>query len=301
MIDAWDVEKMKSFDLISDLHLDIYWGYYFGDCEESGVETPSEEAFFHDFAQAITPEVPSPVLVVAGDLGHDDRHWIMLCQALLEKYKYILFVFGNHDLYLLPDVALHRQFKTSSQRWQCLKEATRKLPGVICLEGTTIEIEGIRFGGTGGWYDYSYGLKLGYEWEYLDAYWRSSFSDGEWIVNSPNPDEEKDKLRSIIHNCDVIVTHVPPDDSQIDERYRNDLTSSYFYFDGTELIGMAKTGAVWCTGHVHRRHMYMRNGILFASHPLGYPDEAPLSKAITIRIESSCYANEAKGVDNDGK
>ncbi len=77
----------------------------------------------------------------------------------------MLYTFGNHDLYLFPDEKEHAIYNSSVERWEELKELSSEIPGVIALDGDKVTIDGVTFGGTGLWYDYIYGLKLGYSWK----------------------------------------------------------------------------------------------------------------------------------------
>lgn len=217
---------MQSFDLISDLHLDFYVREYWDWDKEV---TPSAAAIIQAFAESIIPDSPSPVLVIAGDLGHKNSHSQLLLTCLAEKYDHVLFTYGNHDLYLFPHEKEHAWYQRSSERWQELKEVAAEIPGVTVLDGNTVTIHGVTFGGTGLWYDYMYGLKLGYSWKKLDQYWFSNFNDSNYITDCPAVDKEKNKLNAIFDSCDVIVTHVSPDDSRVNPRYRLDPITSFYY------------------------------------------------------------------------
>lgn len=289
---------MKSFDVISDVHLDFYVREYW-DWDKN--ITPSAAMIIQAFAEEITPDSPSPVLVIAGDLGHKNSHSQMLLTCLAEKYEHVLFTYGNHDLYLFPDEKEHVYHKRSAERWQELKEMASEIPGVIALDGNKVTIDGVTFGGSGLWYDYMYGLKLGYSWKKLDAYWLSNFNDSNYITECPKVEEEKRKLNSIFDDCDVVVTHVSPDDSRVNPRYQLNPLTAFYYFDGAEFLSRAK-GKIWCYGHVHYRQTYMNHGCLFVNNALGYPGELPFTKALTVPLENhSYYIDTAEGVDKDGE
>jgi len=275
------LESLESFDLISDLHLDFYVRGYLNWDKET---TPSTAMIIQAFAKSITPDSPSPVLVIAGDLGHKNSQSLMLLECLAEKYDHVLFTYGNHDLYLFPSEKEHALYNSSIERWNELKGMANRIPGVTAIDGNTVTIHGVTFGGTSLWYDYTYGLKLGYTWKKLDEFWFSEFNDSNYITECPDVAEEKKKLDAIFDTCDVVITHVSPDDSRVNPLYRLDPTTSFFYFDGTELLTRAKR-KVWCFGHVHYRQMYLNNGCLLVNNALGYPGELPFVKAITIPLD----------------
>lgn len=285
---------MKSFDLISDLHLDFYVREYHDWDKEN---TPATEEIVQAFADSIIPDSPSPVLVIGGDLGHSNIESLLLLQCMAEKYEHVLFVAGNHDLYLFPQIAEHAAFNSSAERWHELKRMANEIPGVTALDGNKITIHGVTFGGTSLWYDYSYGYKLGYTWKNLHAYWTSSFNDSNYITECPDIVKEKQKLDAIFDTCDVVVTHVSPDDSRVNPLYLLDPMTAFFYFDGTEFLDRAK-GKIWCFGHAHYRLMYRNKGCLFVNHSLGYPEELPFLQAITVPLDTEeSYCDLWKQVD----
>jgi hypothetical protein len=274
---------MKSFDLISDLHLDFYVREYWKWHKEFVASSAAE--IIKAFVEAITPDCPSPVLVIAGDLGHKNSHSQLLLTFLAEKYAYVLYTFGNHDLYLFPDEKEHVFYKRSLDRWLELREIASEIPGVVALDGNKVIIDGVTFGGTGLWYDFMYGLKLGYTWGKLDYYWLSNFNDSKYITECPKVEEEKQKLNAIFDACDVVITHVSPDDSRVNPLYKLDPITAFYYFDGFDFLSRA-TGKIWCFGHVHYRQTYMKQGCLLVNNALGYPGECPFTKAVTIPLDN---------------
>ncbi|WP_342565406.1 hypothetical protein NST84_09850 [Paenibacillus sp. FSL R7-0345] len=60
---------------------------------------------------------------------------------------------------------------------------------MYCLDGDIVEIEGVRIGGTDGWYDGSLGRRLGCSGEFFDGIWNTSLGDKEWITGYPDPEQ----------------------------------------------------------------------------------------------------------------
>lgn len=269
---------MKQFDLISDIHLD-FWIRGMG---ISGIDP---------FVKSLLPQEISNVLVIAGDLGHSNDQNYHLLKALKNYYAHILVIAGNHDYYLVNSKERYKHH-TSIKRWTQMKELMSSLENVIALEGNRCEIDGVRFGGTGMWYDFSYGIQvLGRSLSFMLEHWASRMNDINYMTGLPRRTldmfwEEKKKLDQIIHDSDVIITHVSPDWSHIDERYRIDPVSGFYYFDGSQYMEQIE-GKIWCTGHVHLSHSYMHQGCWFINNALGYPDEnnRPQGKIVNIPLE----------------
>lgn len=276
---------MNNFDLISDIHLD-FWVRQAKNYENGPQDL---EEIIVQFIARILPKQPSSVLIIAGDIGHSNHETSLFLKNLSQFYKQILFVFGNHDFYLLPFNREHQKFEKSRDRWEELVEMACRISGVVPLDGNTVTVEGVTFGGTGMWYDYSYGLRLGYSWDKLDRLWKSSFNDSNYIIGgTPDFELEREKLQSIIHQCDVVVTHIGPDASRIQPIYEQDPTSAFYYFDGQDLLADLK-GKIWCYGHVHQRLRYVKDGCLLVNHALGYPGELPFTKIRTVPLQ---YSND---------
>lgn len=139
------MQSLKSFDLISDLHLDFYVREYHDWDKEN---TPTVSLIIQAFVDSIIPDQPSPVLVIAGDLGHMNSQSLLLLKCLTDKYEHVLFVAGNHDLYLFPHENEHVLFNSSTERWHELKSMANEIPEVTALDGNTVTINGVTFGGT---------------------------------------------------------------------------------------------------------------------------------------------------------
>lgn len=116
--------------LTSDLHVEHH---------------PEVVTLIAERVRALAPDV----LVVAGDVT---PHLATLEAALRELARAsprLLFVPGNHDLWMLPGTP------SSRERYErALPEACARA-GVGCVGREPIEIDGVAFVGVTGWYDYS--------------------------------------------------------------------------------------------------------------------------------------------------
>lgn len=281
MIPYNTLNKTISYDVISDIHLD-FWVRY--DSNQKKLERNIDQ-----FIASILPENPSSVLVIAGDMGHYNKQNIIFIKKLKEIYAHILIVPGNHDYYLISSKQKYKYKLDSMNRWNEMKEMYLELEGVHVLEGDTITIEGTTFGGTGMWYDFSFGMKtMNKSYTQIESDWHQIMNDATLIKGLPTNtfmmfDKERTRLEQILDDSDVIITHVGPDWSKIPHEYQMDVSTSFYYFDGTPYFEKLE-GKTWIFGHTHVRYDYMKDGCWFINASLGYPSESKASprKIVTI-------------------
>jgi predicted phosphodiesterase len=267
---------MASFDLISDTHLDLWI--------KPDSNPKSHQSKIDKFIDGLIPAEPSEVLVIAGDLGHYNKQNVLMLMSLKRVYSHILFVFGNHDLYLVSGKVREKYAYNSLNRRAEMKTLAGEVDGVICLDGTSITLDGVTFGGTGMWYDFSYGLhELHMHIDHIRRVWKSSMNDSRLIHTLPSFEEELTKLESIFEASDVIVTHVGPDWSKLTGKNRYDPLTSFYYFDGSSLLSRAQ-GKTWCFGHTHDHYSYEKNGCYLVNNALGYPGEKRQMQIQTIEF-----------------
>ncbi len=265
-------------DITSDLHFDMWVKITHPEYQQ--------EKQFNILFEKIIPENHSEILCIAGDLGHYNQQNEFALTILKKWYKHILFVHGNHDLYLVSETQSRMYHHNSFERLNEMKELANKIEGVHFLEGNIVEIEGKKFCGTGLWYDFQYGVKnYGLTIQDLSKYWQQYMTDSRLIeVISLDSETESgmidnisyfkselEKLKKVYQQSDVILTHVGPDWSMIKEHHKNAGTS-FFYFDGEELLQNCY-GKTWLYGHTHDPVSYDKYGCKLICNPLGYPHE----------------------------
>ncbi|MBU7315643.1 metallophosphoesterase family protein [Paenibacillus oleatilyticus] len=261
---------MVKFDLISDVHLD-FWVEHSGNLTKMNRQLDA-------FIQLLLPASPSSTLVIAGDLGHFNKQNAMMLTRLKEHYPHIVIAAGNHDYYLVSKSIKNKYKKNSFHRWAEMKRLLEPLPDVHILDGNSIEIDGIRFGGCGMWYDFQYGLQvLKADEDQIYAHWKTISNDSALIEGRPRLvnwmfQEENRKLHQVLPDSDVIVTHVSPDWTHVPADRADQLATSFYYFDGSEYFGHIHH-KIWCFGHVHSRMDYTSHGCRFINASLGYPDK----------------------------
>lgn len=262
-------------DYLSDIHID-FW-----------VKPDSPEYFqrkqISQFIKPFLPEKPSKVLIIPGDLGHDNDQILILFEVLLETYEHICFCEGNHDLYLIGQEAKARYKNDSFARLRELVDESSKIPGIHYLNGRLVEFEGKIIGGFPMWYDTSYGVEVCHRSPiFLHQLWKQYMADSKFIFiggkESPGMDwreycrSQKEILEANFRKCDLIFSHVSPDWSHLKPQYQDDPTSTFFHFDGREILKEC-SGKVWVYGHTHLSYQEWTNGCRMLCNPLGYPGE----------------------------
>jgi Predicted phosphohydrolases len=278
---------MENFDLISDIHLD-FWISKFRNSNE-----PVEE-IIEKFVELILPNEISDVLVIAGDLGHHNEQNYKFLTQLKKYYKFIIIVPGNHDYYLINSTAKYKYNTNSTNRWKEMKKLGGYLEGVHFLEGDLLNIDGVTFGGTGMWYDFSYGIiELNKKQHEMSSIWYEEMNDGKYIFGSQKNifywfNKELKQLESIIEKSDIIITHVGPDWSKIPEKYKLDPITGCYFFNGEEQLKKC-SGKIWCFGHTHNKNSYIKNNCWLINNSLGYPGESRhnISKIANIPINTN--------------
>lgn len=268
-------------DYISDLHLD-FWikGSINGDKLNSKIE---------QFIESIRP-AGGDMLVLAGDITHYNSQLVPLFTQLKKIYKHIIVTWGNHDLYLISTGMKNKYNYDSLNRLIEMEEICNNL-NVIFLDGQTIEIDGIVFGGTGMWYDLPEASDIE-DWKRImndsrlimqgENEYSMPYSYGKTLIPSFDTQQfyklEKEKLENM--ECDILITHLPCfkiPDQMMDPRYVGDVANKFYYaplFELTESTGCQ----VHIAGHTHTSYDFQYGSINLKINPLGYPGEKTNAK-----------------------
>lgn len=264
-------------DIISDIHLD-FW------IKPSSGTRPKP---LRKFIEEVLVPKGGDVLVIAGDITHKNFQTRVLLSMLLEYYKDIVFVIGNHDIYIEANNPSKYNQKDSLDRLISLQNIVDELGEHIhWLKGGTKEVQGIIFGGTMGWYDFSEFKKSGMSDIEIQKMYNSRSSDPHYVrgLTSSNMygdsrldglqlfEQEYQKLLELDDIfIDIMVTHVPPwvsEENKLKAEFIDDL--NYEYFDKPELLNGRN---VWIHGHTHYFEDSVHNGCRVVSSPLGYKSE----------------------------
>ncbi len=287
--------KPLSVSVLSDLHFDSHF-------PSSGVTEAMVRKLF-DPIFIPNHQNPAYVLIIAGDLGHDNDQNIAIIKLLRELYfKHIICVLGNHDYYLINSKVAAHYDNDSFKRIQEMRDLLNSIDGVYCLDGNVVEIEGVRFGGCDSWYDGQYVLHhLNPHYEYgldhVQSLWKHTMNDAHHMPNIKRFDElwdiEKPKIEAVYQQCDVMITHVMPsiNPEHVDQMYRNDKATGYFTFHGEKYL-KETTAHIWIYGHSHNNQDVNVHGVRMVANQLGYRNEAIKNGLQDKRLE--IYPSDAK-------
>lgn len=250
-------------DYISDLHVDQNVSHY------SKVNDESISRFVNELCERKL----SDTILIGGDISNDNNHTITTLVNLKKHYENVVFVPGNHDHWIIGNCV----YSKSSERIGELLKFSEDIEGLSVLYGDTIEIDGLKIGGTTGWNDYYYGLKvLGEGFSHIHNTWSRNWVDSKYckgvdslIMNST----ENEKIKRMYGEVDILLTHFCPyiNIDMIPPKYRESIYTSFFYFDTREILSKpnSKTKA-WIFGHTHEVIDQTVDNIKYLCNPHGY-------------------------------
>ncbi len=275
-------------DILSDIHIDFYF-------KSNAIGKKIVHKVFNDILTDGGTREVGDVLIVAGDLGHDNTQNIEVLRQLQKLYyKDIVCVLGNHDYYLLNKKDIDRYNKLSQNRADEIKALIDSEPHIHLLDGDVVEIGGIRFGGAMGWYSTAY---LQHYFEYKNYHkkdtslrlWKMAMHDGYTIKGVEHfmdiYHKEYEKLLSVYRDCDIMISHVNPSFKSENQpkRYRRpDVNNTFFTFDGHYLLSGGSM-KYWVFGHTHDGIEYDFEGVRCICNPFGYPNERSFNDATKIK------------------
>ena len=276
----WGIKTKLKIDILSDTHFD---NYFYGKYTNYDV--------INFYSQIIDFNNCGDVLVIAGDIGHNNIQNIKILKLLKQYYKNIICVLGNHDYYLLGKEN-KSQFKNSFERVENMRELINSQDGMYCLNGDIIEIDGIKFGGCDGWYNDGYfGRQYpteSFSRKSTNVMWRNIMNDANFIYCVENFDDifeiERPKIEKVFKECDVMITHINPSakNEHININYQNNPSNVFFCFEGEKYL---KNGNMkyWIFGHTHEELEYIEHNVHCICNPLGYFNESGNGKFVNIR------------------
>lgn len=264
----------KRIAYTSDLHLDFFF--------KEGSNIP--RALEYNFSKYFKG-IDSDTLIIAGDLTHHTPEYSI--EVLLElkqwlNLKNIIIVNGNHDCYLLGK-QLQSRFSNGLQL-AAFRTDLYNANGIHALEGNYVEIDGIRIGGCDSFYDGTiFYRQLAYSSPYsatgsLERYWKRIMSDSynmKLESFSEYAKQQKDLLRKLKDQVDIMVTHVKPvvNNKYFPLHYQNDITNAFYSFDFEEEIATDSRLQAWVYGHTHTVEQWDFHGVDLWANPRGYPNE----------------------------
>ncbi len=248
------------FYYCSDLHLD---NYYFSTRIGSYYPTALLNDINNDFKES--------VLLIAGDLAEKkymDNH-IQLLKKICKKFKFVLFVEGNHENY----------------EWNMSNEYnySKIAKNFIHLNNEMFEIENIIIYGGTLWCNLN-------ELSSLDKFNISQMISDFRIININDTDKMSIEYMTNLYNKFIeglietqlkvdnenkqliILSHFAPSIKSVTPGYENSALNPYFCNNLDDLIKSSNIHTL-VHGHVHSSHDYMINNTKILCNPRGYPRE----------------------------
>ena len=231
---------------------------------------------------------PADVLCVAGDTCDAPNLFVEFYRLVSPRYKKIIVVFGNHDLTVHNESYFRNNPFTETQaKLDFLKAEVSKFGNVSILDGTVEEFEGVKFGGTMAFNDFSWAYEIDPEPDGNIAkflcYWRDWFDYRHWeYMGNVHKDILASQMKKLDHvvsqKPDIIITHYIPTFFGVEYIYKNDISTTFFYFDGQKYLKQLKDNCIWLAGHTHSvrtKDLVQVDGrtIHLKLNPVGYPDE----------------------------
>lgn len=233
---------LKTFNFTSDIHVDFY---------KSKINPKKlPEYFMEGIPQAET-------LIVAGDLANNNEDSIRLLEILLNFWKTVILVDGNHDWY-----GDYRK-TIGSGRWARLKKYFQSEKQLIFLgsdAGIFQSSDGFKIAGSNMWYDIESPDVLNSVMIYMN--------DGRMIgVGKIEELSRKEFIfyNKVIDDVDLFVSHVP----LADQFCRLSGYEDKCYLRKVRL----SEKKVYLSGHMHEGYSMSFESGIFLSKPIGYSYE----------------------------
>jgi len=198
------------------------------------------------------------VLALVGDIiaGRFARMVTDVFIPLAKKFKHILFVPGNHELWRTEPIETLTMFA----------RALAPLTNVTLMNNQVLSIQGHRFIGGPMWFP---------QWSPLSEVATLDFADFSQIVNFREwVLKENTKFQAFLERNlqmgDVVLTHHMPSYQSVPPRYAGDPTNAFFVCNQESIIHERKP-RLWVHGHGHTSMDYMLDRTRVVCNPFGYP------------------------------
>lgn len=214
----------------------------------------------------ITNDCQADVLVLGGDIFEYAR-WSKyfhknIIEMLCDRFDHVIMIDGNHEFY-------HIEFE-SDLPYTLFKDAPKNFH---YLRNESVTIYGTTFYGGTFWTNPEDWSPL----EKMDI--KAHINDFNWVIGMTFERMTKSHIDFMVnlnetllkHDNVVVISHYPPTEQSIDDRYLGHVTNAYFcnqYYDEFADSNQIKH---WICGHVHHRHSFEIGNIQGHCNPIGYP------------------------------
>ena len=217
--------------------------------------------FHRDGGQALTSQLAdADVLICPGDLSNAANLWDALL-LLLEKYKHVIFVPGNHEFYGSSISVVRQKIGKLLTR---LPKMGDHLGQLHVLDNDVLELEGRRFVGTTMWMRWEEGIekKHGFlsDFDMIGRAWERLYEENRYALQF---------LEDNVQEGDIVLTHHLPSEKSVHPKYEGSPLNCFFVCDVEQLLRDRKP-KLWIHGHTHESCDYVIGATQVVCNPFGY-------------------------------
>lgn len=248
-----------NFDLISDLHIDLW--------------DADQKLNFKGLGTSLN-------CIVAGDVSKKLTTTRDFLFQLSHHYKQVIFVDGNHEH--KPD------YSNIVKNCEWLEEELSKKSNITYLWDSTCVFDNVAIVGTNGWWSFDYSEPHIPKYEQIDDFcrlydcpndiairiWDESIENGEFLYNIVSEFNKAEMINEI-----VVVTHTLPrkDLITISNNMQTADLAKMYSSNLSRVLEADVNGKIttWCFGHYHDEACDRTiDGIRYISNPRGRPDDS---------------------------
>ena len=228
------------------------------------------------FLNLSSTDYKEDMLIIAGDIDHNMKRIQLLFQNLVPKFHKILFVPGNHDLWLTQSEA-----DNSMQKFEALMQLAQE-EGVQTSPYIT---EALAIVPIYAWYDFSFGkpsLTIQRAWrDFKACKWSmdvEALTDFFLAMNQPHLTQTSKAIISFSHFVPN-STFIPPNVPKIVKALLPVFGSNKIQ----QQLDILKPD-LHIYGHSHLNRSLEKNGTWFLNNSFGYPHEAHICRKVLLPV-----------------
>lgn len=287
---------MLKIHYISDIHIDSYLLNMYHNKSTDDMKEYIDEVikwFLHKNHKK------ADVLIIAGDIANYNHISIAFLEKISKYYKKVLFTYWNHDLYLINEEAITYDYNSFNKIKKI--KSYFKNTNVSLLDGEIEEIEKdnkkYKILWIWMWYDFSYWIQ-NFPWtdnNLLKILWKQYINDSKCIYDTNKEiidplshfNKEKEKLNiKLKEKPDIVFSHMwPITPSNMQDKFKKDKKTSFYYFDWKEILKNNKNIKYWVFGHTHDKYNFTFEKTKLLCNPLWYKIENINNKIKEINIK----------------
>lgn len=209
-------------------------------------------------------------LICAGDIAHQFNHVAGALNALQERFRFVVYVPGNHELWVRPDKG-----NDSLRKFAAIQQLARDC-GVYVVP---LHLDKVSLVPVLAWYDYSFGTpseELLERWaDYQMCSWPKTFDQSRITRHflAVNEAFTAEKGRQVI----TFSHFVPRSDLLPASGDTLNLLRPALGSNAIDIYIRKLHSSIHVYGHYHVNRRTHRDGVLYINNALGYPSEHKLS------------------------